>query len=333
MRRREFIAGVLAASAIGRAEAQQNAKVFRLAVVAPSTPVSDMSEHGDNSPFRAFFQKLRALGYVEGQNLSVERYSAEGRTGYFAELAREVVRSNPDLIFSAGSRLTLDFKAATDSIPMVAVVGDAVAHGIVPSVARPGGNITGISEYEGIEIWGKSLGFLKEALPRLFRVGFLVTATRLDQRGEAMLRETAAKLGVSLVIPALKGSFDEAVYREAFRAMAEEAVEAIFVADDAVNLWNQRLIIELAQAHQLPAIYFYREYVQNGGLMAYYADTPDLYRHAANQVDQILRGTKPGDIPFSQARKFNLAINLKAAKAFGFELPLSFLAQVDEVVE
>ena len=174
MRRRAFIAGLVCTAALSRAEAQQAGKVYRIAIAHPSYPVSEMNEASDRLPwFPAFFAELRRLGYIEGQNLRVERYSAEGRTAQYADLAREVVGRRPDVILSGKNEMILLLKAATLTMPIVGISADPVAAGIATSLARPGGNITGVSVDAGREVWGKRLELLKEAIPGLSRIGFL----------------------------------------------------------------------------------------------------------------------------------------------------------------
>ncbi len=172
MRRREFITGLLLVATVLRAQAQQHAKSYRIAIVVPSTPIAAISEKG-RTGWPAFFQELRRLGYVEGQNLVVERYSGEGRTEGYADLARDVVRLNPDAIFGVAVAMVRNLKAATTTIPVVGLVGDPVGLGLVTNLARPGANITGVSLDAGIEIWGKRLEILKDATQSLSRVGFL----------------------------------------------------------------------------------------------------------------------------------------------------------------
>jgi putative ABC transport system substrate-binding protein len=174
---------------------------------------------------------------------------------------------------------------------------------------------------------------LKEAIPKLSRVGLFVPPTLEGQRGTALLKEASEKAGISLVLAPLDSPYDETVYRRAFAAMVQEGAEAVYVGEQAENWANRRLIVELAERHGLPAIYFYREFVDIGGLMAYETDVADRYRHAADAVVQILKGTKPGDIPFYVVRKFNFVINLKTAKALNLDIPPTLLAQADEVIE
>jgi putative tryptophan/tyrosine transport system substrate-binding protein len=229
--------------------------------------------------------------------------------------------------------LLLEFKTQTTTIPIVGAVPDPLALGIVPSLARPGGNITGVSGDAGIEIWGKRLDLLREAIPKLSRIGLLTTPTPWGLRSAAILEEMSKKAGVSLVGWPLDTPIDEQAYRHAFAVIVQQAAEAVYVGDEAEHFSNRRLIVELAQKNRLAAIYPFREAVEIGGLVAYAIDFIDIFRHAADEVDQILKGTQPGDIPFYQARKFELVINLKTAKALGIEIPGSLLARADEVIE
>jgi putative tryptophan/tyrosine transport system substrate-binding protein len=316
-----------------RAMAEQTTKVYRIAMVNPSTPVAEMTEAGGNPQNRALFEELRRLGYVEGRNLVVERYSGEGRADHYPELARDVVHRNPDLIFVNGSRLTFDFKGATATIPIVAFTGDPVAYGIVPNLARPGGNITGISLYAGLGILGKRLELLREAIPRVSRVAYLVSPAEWEGIYGAAMREAAQSAGVSLVRPRLAAPFQEAEYRRAFAAMVQEGAQALIVGDQTENLTNRRLILELAERARLPAMYGQRQFADLGGLMVYAADLPDLFQRIANHIDLILKGTPPGEIPFYQPTKFQLVVNLKTARALGIELPGSLLARADELIE
>ena len=339
MRRRDFIivtlGGAAAVSATGLSRAQQKAKIYRIAVVHPALPVGDLTETGTSrsGAYPAFFQRLRELGYVEGRNLSIEPYSAEGREDHFAELAAQVVRSNPDLIFVASTRLTLDFKAATEIIPIVANVADPVVNGLVPSLARPGGNITGTTSDAGVEITGKRLGLLHELLPGLSSVAYLASRRVWQSPDGAAAQQAARSIGISLVGPPLEAPFEEAEYRRVLAAMKQEGVDALIVGDQAENAANARLIVELTEKTRLLTIYAYPFIVRLGGLIAYGIDFRDVFRRAADQVDQILKGTKPSDIPFYEPTKFVLAINRKAANALGLTVPDSLLAQADEVIE
>jgi len=334
VRRRKFIACVVAASAVGPALGQQAEKIHRIALVNPSAPVGDMAETGNSKDYRSFFQRLRELGYVERKNLIVERYSGGGRTEHFAELAREVVRSNPDVIGALGDRLVREFKAATDKIPVVAGVSDPVALGIAASLARPGRNITGVSGDAGAQIAGKWLELLHEMAPAALRVGYLASgaAWQLPSYTPA-LRDAAQRMNISLIGPPLDAPFNDAEYRRVFAAMAQEGADALIVSNQYENITNRKLIIELAAIYHLPAIYWYQEFAAAGGLMAYSANIQEGWRHAADQVDQILKGVNAGDIPFWQPAKFVLSINLSTAKELGITVPPTLLIAADEVIE
>jgi len=323
MRRRELV-GLLLMAAMPRAQAQQIGKLYRVAFVHPSYP---------GPWYQAFFAELHRLGYIEGQNLIVERYSGEGQTERYAELAREVVRLKPDLIFVVTTYLALHFKAATTTIPVVAITVDPVTFGLVTSLARRDSNITGVTIDGGVEIWGKRLQYLREAIPTISRVGLLAARSVWESGYVAAAREITQQAGLALLGPPLDGVIQEAEYRRIFAVMAEARVDALIVFEAPENWTYRQLIVELAEAGRLPAIYSYREHTELGGLMAYVANLADLCRRAANQVDQILRGSKPGEIPFEQATKFDLILNLKAAKALGIEISPSLLARADEVIE
>jgi putative ABC transport system substrate-binding protein len=333
MRRRVFLTGLLLTSANGRAPAQEPAKTYRIAIVHPSASDADMSETGDNGYFPALFNELHRFGYVEGRNLIVARYSGAGREERFAELAREVVHAKPDLIVTAASRLVLSFKAATETIPVVASMADPVSFGVVASLARPGGNITGVSVEVGPEIWGKRLQVLLEAVPTASRVGFLGSRQIWELPQVTALREATRQLGIPLLGPPIETPIQEGEYRRIFGAMAEEHVEALIVGDQLENVTYRRLIVELADNARLPAISPYREHFEIGGLMAYGPSLAELYRRLAGYVDQILRGANPGEIPIYLATKFELLINLRAAQALGLSLAPALLARADEVIE
>jgi putative ABC transport system substrate-binding protein len=313
------------------ARAQQPAKMKRIAFVHPSNKVSELSVSG-RPYYRAFFEELSRLGYVEGQNLGVERYSGEGRPERYAELARDVVNTHPDLIVAVAARLSLDFKMATTTIPIVSLIIDPIAMGLVASIARPGGNITGVTISGGLELIGKRIGLLVEAMPKLSTVGYLVSRPWWeDPRGEAA-REAAKQAGISLKA-VLLGAFNEAEYQRVFRSMEQDRADALMVSDESENFTNRATIVELAAKGRIPTIYSYREFVQVGGLMAYSIDQVEIYRHLANLIDKIFRGANPGGIPFYQPTKFELSINLKTAKALGLEMPAMLLARADEVIE
>jgi putative ABC transport system substrate-binding protein len=329
--RRELLAGFVASATMRSARAQQ--KVYRLAIVDPSQPLINLSEQGNSPSFRAFFQRLRELGYVDGQNLTVERYSGEGRTEHFADLASEAVRDNPDIMYVVGDRLAKGVKAATSTIPVVTIVGDPIAQGIVVSLARPAGNITGITVDTGAEIDGKRLSLLREMVPTASKVGFLASRVLWEASYAAALREAAQSFNLTLIGPPLDAPFNEAEYRRVFGAMAQSGADAVIVFGQPENLKNGGLIVQLAEQARLPTMYSYPELAEIGGLIAYGVNLSDISRHAAEQIDQVLKGTKPSEIPFYQPTKFVLAVNRKTAKALGITVPPTLLIAADEVIE
>jgi putative tryptophan/tyrosine transport system substrate-binding protein len=335
MKRREFIAVLGGAAALPLvARAQQPAKMKRIAIVHPNIDVSDLSITSEHLGYRTLFEELRRRGYSEGRNLVVERYSAGGQTDRYADLARDVVRTNPDLILPIANPLVQSFKEATTTIPLVAVAGNVVASGFVPSLARPGGNITGIStDVGGLDIWGKRLGLLLEATPKSSNARFLTLRSYWERlQGEAVRKE-ATQLGISMDGELLDGTIDESQIRRVFTAMEQDRVDALMVLDDAGLFPHRQLIVELAAKSRIPTIYAHRIFVEPGGLMTYSFDLAEMYRHVAEQIDKILRGEKPGDIPVFQATRYEFIVNLKTAKALGLELPAALVARADEVIE
>jgi putative ABC transport system substrate-binding protein len=334
MKRREVIFALAGAAAWPlAARAQQPAKVHRIADVHPTAAVADLAEAGDVPTQRGLFKELRRLGYVERQNLIVERYSGEGHQERYAELAREVVRTKPDVIVVNSNPLVEIFKSATDTIPIVAVMADPVGFGIVSSLARPGGNITGVSVSVGPEIWAKRLQILREVVPTAAKVGYLTLRSLWDSPHLSALREAARQAGISLFVPPLESPIQETEYRRVLAIMSRERLDGLIVADVADHVTYRRLIVDLVETARLPTIYPLRPYFDEGGLIVYGSDTTALGLWMARYVDQILRGTKPGEIPIYQETKFELLINLRAAKTLGLTVPTSLLVRADEVIE
>jgi putative ABC transport system substrate-binding protein len=334
MQRREFmtlVGGAAAAWPID-ARAQQPDRVYRIALASPSRPVSDLNE---TQPlyYGAFLKELSRLGYVEGKNLVVLRFSAEGDTARYDAMVRDVVRASPEVIFTANNPLVLRFKALEHSIPVVALMGDPLAFGIVASLARPDGNITGITADAGEEIWGKRLGMLLEAVPTATRVGFLCSEPFWNGAQGAKVREAARQSSVTLVAPPLKGVYQEPEYRRVFGVLERERAQVLLVSDSVENITQRYPIVELAEKVRLPALYPFRDFVDIGGLMAYSVDVQDMFRRAADYADMIVKGKKPGDLPIYQADKFTTVVNLKTAKALGLTIPPTLLARADEVIE
>jgi putative ABC transport system substrate-binding protein len=334
MRRRDFmkLLGGAAAWPIA-AGAQQSQKQHRIAFVHSGIPADHLTETAGPFWVRRFYETLRGLGETEGSNLVVERYSAEGRADRFAELAAEVVSRNPEVIVSNLNDLVKAFTTATTTIPIVAIIADPIALGLVRSLARPGGNLTGVSIDTGTGIVAKRLQILKEAIPSAIKVAYLLS-NRGTWDGRAGLpdREAAQQLGI-----ALTGNFlaevNDLQLRRTFAEMAQQKFDAALVDEGGTFLAQRALIAELAEKYRLPVIYPYRDYVDLGGLMAYAPELGELAQRLANDVHQILNGAKPGDIPFYQPNKFQLIVNLKAAKALDLIIPQSLITSADEVIE
>jgi putative ABC transport system substrate-binding protein len=334
MKRREFITLMSGTAAswllIARA---QPAKMKRIAMVASSERTANMVASYNRS-YRAFFDELGRLGFVEGKNLVVERYSAGGQIDRFPQLARDVVDTRPDAIFAFESVLGLAFKAATTTIPIVTISSDPVAMGLVSNIARPGGNVTGTAINAGLEIWGKRIGLLKEAFPKLSNV-CIIAQTQKGWEGPfgSAVRQAAKTASIPLNAVVFDGKIDEAEYQRVFAAFEQERPDALIVSDYPVHLTNAATIVELAAKHRLPTMYAWREFVEIGGLMSYATDLEELGRSNGYEIGQILNGTNPGDIPFNQVTRYDLAINLKTAKSLGIEFPASLLGTADFIIE
>jgi putative tryptophan/tyrosine transport system substrate-binding protein len=328
MRRREFI-GLIGASIMWPAAAQQ--RVPRIAIVHPSDPVAALGLAGP-AHWRAFFAELERQGFAEGKSLVVQRYSGEGRTDRYAQLAKEAVSGNPDIIFTVTPRMIAHLKGAGATIPIAASTSDPIAFGISSSLAKPEGNITGVIPDAGIEVNDKRLALLKELVPHATRFGYLVPRAAMGLAVGRRVQDACQRMGVALIVGPLE-TLIESEYARAFALLAQERADVLLVASNAESRTHSRLIVELADKVRLPAIYPYRDYMESGGLMAYAVDLVDLYRRAAGQVDQLLKGARVSDIPFYQATTFKLVINLKTAKALGLTVPQSLLAAADEVIE
>jgi putative ABC transport system substrate-binding protein len=331
MNRREVIAlvSVVVAAAIP-ARAQQPAKQHRIAIVNNVVPVDRLNESG---PYwvRRFFEELRRLGYVEGRNLVVERYSAEGHPERYRDLARQVTERNPDLIVAYFSVLARAIMTATTTIPIVVEDGDPILAGLTTNIAHPGGNVTGVSVDAGFEVSTKRLQILKEIVPTATKVGFL--GPRENWRGAAgpLLRDAGHALGITVVDASVEEqTVDE--LRRSFAEMAQQGVDGVLVGA-AAGISDARSVVQLAEEYRLPLIYPFRGYVEAGGLVAYATDLREAAEHLASSVARILDGDKPGEIPFYLATKFELLINLKAANAIGLTVPQVLLARADEVIE
>jgi putative tryptophan/tyrosine transport system substrate-binding protein len=307
------------------APAQRAGKVSRVAFLSANTRVA-MSTRTE-----AFRQGLRGLGYVEGGNISIQYQFAEGQPERLPALSAELVRLKVDVIVTEGTTATRVAKKATSTIPIVmAQDPDPVGTGFVASLARPGGNITGLSNFRA-ELAGKRLELLKEIVPRLARVAVLGTSTT---PGNAQsLRETelaASALGMHPQYLDVLGPKD---IETVFGAASKGRADAALVLASPFLLSNRTQVVGHAAKSRLPAMYYTTEYVQDGGLISYGVSSADLFRRAAGYVDKILKGAKPGDLPVEQPTKFELVINMKTAKALGLTIPPSLLGRADEVTQ
>ncbi len=328
MNRRSFVGtlglGLLAAPRA--AEAQPAGKVFRLGLLGTVPP----TDPGTLRIWDGFLEGLRQLGYVEGQNIVIERRFSEGRYERLPALAAELVRLKVDVIVAAA--ITADeAKRATSTIPIVMTNhGDPVGSGLVASLARPGGNVTGLSG-QSPDLVGKQLQLLKEAVPRLSRVAVLSNPTHPGH--PTSLREAgvaARSLKVRLQILEARVPTE---FAGAFSAATKESAGALLVLGDPMFFGERTRIVELAAESPLPLMGIQAEYAEAGGLLAYGIDQRDSFRRAATYVDKILKGAKPGDLPVEQPTKFELVINLKTAKALGLTIPQSLLLRADEVIQ
>jgi len=280
--------------------------------------------------YEAFRQGLRELGYVEGKNIVIDYRYAEGKLDRLRELATELVRLKVDIIVSAGPQSTRAAKEATATIPIVMAFDfDPVGNGFVASLARPGGNITGLSTLAP-EISGKQLELLKEIVPSLSRVAVLGNST--DPGNAQVVGETeraAVALGVQHLYLDVRAPAD---IETAFRAASKGRADAVLSLSSFLFISQRKQLVDLAVKSRLPAIYDRAEYVEDGGLMTYSVSQPDLFRRAATYVDKILKGAKPADLPVEQPKKFELIINLKAAKQIGLTIPPNVLVRADKVI-
>jgi putative ABC transport system substrate-binding protein len=306
------------------AHAQQPAKLPTIGFLSPTTASVD------NRRSAAFVQRLRELGWIEGRTVAIEVRSAEGRSERATEIVAEFVRQKVDVIVTAGTVNVLAAKHATSVIPIVVVTaGDPVGTGLVASLARPGGNVTGLS-LQQTDLAGKRLELLREVVPALRRLAIMANMgnpASVLEMGE--VQAAAGTLGLTVVTVEIRGIEDIAPAFETLKARAD----ALYVPSDPLVGTHRIRIITLALAARVPAIYGSREYVEVGGLISYGPNFPDLFRRGADYVDKILRGAKPGEIPVEQPTNFEFAINLTTAKALGLEIPPTLLARADEVIE
>ena len=327
MRRREFITVLGGMVAVWPliAHGQQAGKIPRIGFMGNSTAAMEANLIG---PFR---DGLRDLGYEEGHNLIIEFRWAEGKYDRFPALIAELLAAKVDVIVTAGTPATLAIKKATSTVPLVFIaVGDPVGTGVVASLARPGGNLTGLSSIAP-DLEGKRLGLLREVVPKLSHVAFFLNpANAFHTVSIQQARIAAQSLGIKL--QAFEVDKSEQL-DGAFASIVKEKPDALLILADRVFLHNRKRMMEFAIQQRLPSVNAYRELVEAGGLISYGPSYEDMHRRAAGYVDKILKGAKPADLPIEQPTKFTLLINLNTAKALGLVIPSTLLAHADEIIE
>ena len=311
--------------------AEELAKQRKVAIVIAAGPVVRINDPTSRA-WHTFWEELHRLGDTAGQNLTVDRYSGEGRPEGYPDLAREVVNSSPDVIVASTNAIAQAIRAVTGRMPVVWIGGDAIEAGLAGSLARPGANVTGVTVYPGAEFWGKRLQILKQAAPSVSKVAYLDLRWQLSAMGQEQRREASRQLQISLVDALLEEATRSEIQRVFVEIVSEQA-DAVLLSGSGDLLPFRKLIVGLAEKSRLPAMYPWREYAEAGGLMAYASDDRELFSRMADDVHEILNGAKPGDIPIYRPTKFELLINLKAARALGLTIPPSVLGLADEVIE
>jgi putative ABC transport system substrate-binding protein len=326
MRRREFIAG------LGGVMARPLAAQAQLGRPLPIIGFLGAGTSATEGPWAAvFIQRLRELGWIEGRTITIDLRWADARRDRSTEIAAEFVRSKVDVIVTYGTEHADIAKQATSAIPIVAaLIGDPLGPGLVTSLARPGGNLTGLS-VQNTDLAGKRFELVREIVPSLRRLAILANANNTSTTLEVeSVRKLALPLGVDVVTAEIRPDADIA---SAFAAIKAAQADAVFVVGDPLTQANRTRIHTLSLAARLPTIYSTREFVEAGGLMSYGPKYTGLFRRAAEYVDKILRGTKPSDLPVEQPTKYDLVINLTTAKALGLTIPESVLLRADEVID
>ena len=330
MRRRGFIA--LLGSGIAAWPLAASAQQAERSITRPRVAFLGAESRSTNQHFfDAFRQGMMEHGYVDGQNVILEQRWAEGRSERFPELVSELIGLKVDVIVAVSLPAAFAAKNGTSTLPIVFIASDPLGSGLVASLARPGGNLTGLSLFLGDEFSSKWLELLREAVPTASRVGVLSNPVNPASRHYVtVLRDAAQKLGVMLQLHAVS---DPGELDRAFATLAAERADAVVVVIDPLTVRYRERIVGLALKNRLPAMYGFREFVDAGGLMAYGVNVPDLCRRAAVYVDKILKGANPSDLPVEQPTKFELIINAKTAKALGLTFPQTLLVSANEVIE
>ena len=323
--------GAASFAAATRVAAQPATSSRRLAIVAISGSHLRMQEDSGNY-VAVFLTELRHLGHIEGQNLTIERYGREQYQSDAAALAEQVVRSNPDVIYVIDPGATY-FQRETSKIPIVTITNDPVGQGLAQSMAHPGGNVTGVTAEADVSIHGKRIALLREMFPTMSKLACIAPRRLWERSSGVPVRAAADAVGVPLVDVLIDLPGNATIYRDAITQAAREGADAIMMLDSPDALSNRAVISEAIAEVRIPAMHAFVEAVEAGGLMAYSFDLKELIKRMAGNVDAILRGANPADIPFYQVSKFELSINLKAAKALGLAVPATLLATANKVVE
>jgi len=308
-------------------EAQQPAKISRIGYLDAG------NASGSAALVEVFWQEMRKLGWIEGKNIIIEYRFAEQKNERLPELAAELVHLKVDVIVGASTTSALAVKSATTTIPVVMVnVSDPVGVGLVASLARPGGNVTGFSNLAP-ELNTKRLELLKDAVPNFARVGLLRPPGASITQDLQMKELRLAAVALKLKLEEIETQLDAQGLESAFQTAKQKQVNAIMTTASPRFISERKRIVELAGKYRLPASYFQKEFVDEGGLMSYGADNADLFRRSAHYVDKVLKGSKPADLPVQQATKFEFVINLKAAKQIGLTIPVEMLARANKVIK
>jgi putative tryptophan/tyrosine transport system substrate-binding protein len=325
-------AGLLGAPALIDAE-EAPAKVYRVGLVFATSPLLEMlGPEPLNPAARGLVQGLRALGYAEGRNLILDRRSGEGRLGRLGDIVAELMRLDVDVIVSSAAPITRAVRAVTTTLPIVGIGGDPVGDGFARSLARPGGNVTGLAGGNGPATEGKRLQLFREALPGIARIAYLCSQQDHECASPFAdsIRLNAKTLGVTLV----EVEYQPRQWADVFARINQARAEAVYIGGlGGVGFAERRLIVDFANQAMLPSCFLFRESVEAGGLMSYGAGIAEAWRRGATYVDRILKGAKPADLPIEQPTTVGLVINMKTARALGLTIPPSVLHQATAVIE
>jgi putative ABC transport system substrate-binding protein len=329
VRRRDLLVGLLASTTTTTLRAAEQDKVHHLAVCSQFG-----MDSFSNAIWTRFFKRLPEIGFVEGKNLIIDRYATEGRPERYTEIARKIVQGKPDVIaLGFDHQFILQVARETTTIPIVATFGDPVAAGIVENMARPERNITGVSLDAGIEMQGKHLDILRQAVPSASHIAYLSNRAEWEGAWGQAVREAGQRSGVSIFGIPMERSAGELEYQQAFETMAQKAVEALMANGLPPNYEYRELILQLAVRYRLPSITWWPDQLEKQSFLSYAPDYPYYLRIWADDVGRALNGVAPADIPIEQPTKLVLAINLKTAKAIGLDVPATLVLRADKVIE